>query len=293
MLRVLALSLGFGLVVVAAQPPAGVPRCATAGPVVPIPELPEASGVAVSAVPGRLWAHNDSGRPILMALDTRGSVVRQVRVSGAPVQDWEAVAVGRCPSGSCLYLGDIGDNQGRRKRITVYRAPEPGNESSITVREAFHGTYPDGPHDAETLLVTREGGLFIVTKGGDGPIGLYRFPRELRPGAIHALEHVSAPLEPSDGGSKRRAGAVRITDGAVSADGQWVVLRTGQALMFYRAADFLAGNWREAGRFNLRRVKEAQGEGVSMGPDGSVYLTGEGGGKARPGTFAQLVCTVS
>ena len=290
MLRALPLILGFGLAVQAAQPPADVPRCVTAGPVVALPQLPEASGVAVSAVQGRVWAHNDSGGSVLMALDSRGSVVGQVRVSGAPVQDWEAVAVGRCPSGSCLYLGDIGDNQGRRQRITVYRAPEPGKESSITVKEAFHATYPDGPHDAETLLVTREGGLFIVTKGGDGPIGLYRFPLTLRSGAIHPLEQVSAPGAQSEGGS-RRAGAVRITDGSVSADGQWVVLRTGQALMFYRAADFLAGNWSEAGRFSLRGVKEAQGEGVSMGPDGSVYLTGEGGGKARAGTFARLVCS--
>ena len=32
----------------------------------------EASGLAASARPGRLWTHNDSGQPILFALDTVG-----------------------------------------------------------------------------------------------------------------------------------------------------------------------------------------------------------------------------
>ena len=73
----------------------------------------------------------------------------------------------------------------------------------------------------------------------------------------------------------------------------WVVLRTEQQLMFYRTADLLSGNWREAGRVALATLGEPQGEGVTFGSDNSLYLMSEGGGKRQPGAFARLTCTLS
>src|SRR5688572_7250461 len=267
---------------------AAAPQCQTSGPAVRIPDLPEASGVALSRrTPGRLWAHNDSGDAVLVALDTRGTVTGRVRVSGVKVDDWEAVGVGACPGGSCIYIGDIGDNEAGRKRITVYRVSEPSTEDSVAVKETFHGTYPDGAHDAETLLVAPDGGLFIVTKGESGAVGLYRFPRELRPGQTHQLEAVGKPRA-----SGKAAETERITDGAVSPDGTWVVLRTRHGFALHRAADLFSGNWTDAGRVDLKAVGEPQGEGVAIAADGTVYLTGEGGGQAQPGTFAKYACSM-
>lgn len=264
-------------------------QCTPATTLQRVPELPEGSGLAASRrTPGRLWSHNDSGDPVLFALDGNGRVTGRLTISGAAVEDWEAVAVGPCASGSCIYIADIGDNDGERKRITVYRIMEPADASgSAKVADTLHATYPDGPHDAETLLVTPEGRLLIVTKGDTGPVALYRFPSELRTDTTLRLERVGGP---------RDAGAPaendRITDGAVSPDGQWIVLRTTQALAFYRAADLLAGNWREAGRVALGSVGEPQGEGVTFASSDSVYLMSEGGGKKQPGAFARLTCTL-
>jgi hypothetical protein len=283
---IVTLSLGWSDVSTAQQ--AAAPQCQSSGRIVRIPELPEGSGVAVSRrSPGRLWAHNDSGEAVLVALDARGSVTGRVRVSGVKVDDWEAVAVGPCPGGSCIYIADIGDNDAERKRVTIYRVPEPSSEGSVAVTDTFHATYPDGAHDAETLLVAPDGGLFIVTKGETDPVGLYRFPRDLRSGATHQLERVGKPRA-SGNGSKTE----RITDGAVSPDGTWVVLRTRQGFAFHRAADLFAGSWTDAGRVDLKAVGEAQGEGVAIAADGTVYLTGEGGGKSQPGTFARFACSV-
>ena len=276
------------LPVAVAEQAVSPPQCQSSAPLVGIPALPEASGVAVSRrSPGRLWAHNDSGDSGLVALDTRGSMTGQVRVSGMKIEDWEAVAVGACAEGSCIYIADIGDNEAARKRISVHRLPEPASEDSVVVKETFHATYPDGAHDAETLLTAPDGRLFIVTKGETGPVGLYRFPRELRSGATHQLERVGKPR-----GSEKASATERITDGAVSIDGIWVVLRTSQALVFHHAADLFAGNWVEAGRVDLKAAGEAQGEGVAMAADGTVYLTGEGGGKSQPGTFVRFACSV-
>ena len=280
-------SLSFANTAVSNAQPSAAPQCQSSGKLVRVAELPEGSGVAISRrSPGRLWAHNDSGTE-LVALDAKGSVTGRVRLSGAKIEDWEAVAVGACPAGSCVYIGDIGDNQAKRKHVTVYRIAEPAAESSVDVKDTFHATYPDGAQDAEALLVAPNGNLFIVTKGETGSVGLYRFPKELRPGATHQLERVGKARA-----SGKSAETERITDGAVSPDGTWVVLRTKQSVAFHRASDFFAGNWAEAGRLDLKATGEAQGEGVAMAADGTVYLTGEGGGKSQPGTFAKLACSV-
>jgi hypothetical protein len=272
-----------------AQPAQTAPRCKSAGPVIALPELNEASGLAVSrSVPGRLWTLNDSGQPIVFALDTHGKVTARVRVTGVSVEDWEAIAVGPCPAGSCLYIADIGDNAASRPRITIYRVPETATDP-VAVTDLFHATYPDGAHDAETLLLTPDGELFIVTKGGPGGGAIYRFPRDLKPGSTHRLERVGEP-RPADKSAKSGR-AANITDGAVSTDGTWVALRTGQRVAFYRSAELFKGGWREEGAVDLTSLHEAQGEGVAFASDASLYLAGEGGGKSRPGSFAHLTCS--
>ena len=175
----------------------------------------------------------------------------RIEVSGAAVDDWEAIGAGPCPSGSCLYIADIGDNNARRAKVTIYRLPEPAAGGSAAVGDVFHATYPDGPQDAETLLVTPDGDLFIVTKGETGPVGLYKFPRDLRPGATHTLERIGETV-----GSRAGERADRITDGAVSPDGKWVALRTRTHLTFHRLSDLTAGRWQETqarGPHALRR----------------------------------------
>jgi hypothetical protein len=260
--------------------------CRPGNAAVQVPGLSEASGLAVSRrVPGRLWAHNDSGEPVLFALDARGAITGRVRLTGATVEDWEAIAVGPCGAGSCLYVADIGDNEAGRSRVTIYRVPEPeGAAGSAAVADVFHGTYPDRPQDAETLLITGDGRLHIVTKGETGPIAIYRFPAQLQAGANMRLERVGMPA------SAKPDAESRITDGAVSPDGQWAALRTRTSLTFYRTADLLAGQWRTATRVDLTPLKEPQGEGVAIGADNTVFLAGEGGGKNQPGTFARFTC---
>lgn len=268
-------------------PQAGAPRCRPGGPVARVAELPEASGIAASRrYPGSFWAHNDSGEPFLVLLDDRGNVSRRVRLAGASIEDWEAVAIGPCGNESCIYIGDIGDNGAERDAIAVYRVSEPDPRAeSVEVRDVFRATYPDGAHDAETLLVTPGGEMLVVTKGEMGPVSVYRFPPGARPGTQAQLERVGERLAP------KAARDDRITDGAVSADGDRVVLRTLRTLCIYAAPEFLRGTWREAGCVSLDALDERQGEGVAFGDGAAVYLVGEGGGRAQPGTFGRLDCT--
>ncbi len=260
--------------------------CTPSGALVPLPGLTEASGLAASRnVPGRLWSHNDSGQPVVFALDSRGGVSGQVRVTGATVEDWEGLAVGPCGNRSCLYIGDIGDNNANRKRVTIYRLPEPEQPNgTAAVSEVFHATYPDGAHDAEALVVA-DGRLYIVTKGETGPVAIYRFPAKLEAGGTMKLERVAELAPRADAQS-------RVTDASASPDGRWLVLRSRSTLFFYRAAELFAGKTRVAATVDVRPLKEAQGEGVAYGADAMVFLAGEGGGKGLPGTFARFSCAL-
>jgi len=261
-------------------------QCRPAGPLVQISELPEASGIAVSrSVPGRLWAHNDSGQAQLFALDVHGKVTARVQVTGAKVEDWEAMAVGPCTGGSCLFIADIGDNSAKRQSVTVYRMAEPSeNDAAVKGADAIEMKYPDGAHDAEALLVTPDGSILIVTKGETGPVNVYRAPADARPGATVTLERIGMSIQ------GKAAQEQRITDGAVSPDGQWIALRSRGSLVFYRTSDFLKGQWNEVRRVDLAALREPQGEGIALGSNNTVYLAGEGGGKGQPGTFARFTC---
>ena len=257
--------------------------CRIAGPLVPLPDLPEASGVAASLRrQGLLWSHNDSGEPLVVAIDATGSVRELVRPTGIAVEDWEDLAVGPCPQGSCLYVADIGDNDAKRNRITVYRIPEPQAGVSDVAAEAFHATYPGGPRDAEALFVDGAGQIFIVTKGDKGPLALYRFPSPLRVGATAPLQQI--------GSGRAVKEEDQITGATMSTDSRWVVLRTSRSLQFYRAQEFLKGTWREAARVDVSPLKEPQGEGIALGANNEVYIVGEGNKESTPGTLGRLSC---
>ena len=119
----------------AAQSSAPV-TCRIDGPVVSLADLPEASGVAASRLRQNiLWSHNDSGEPLVVGVDATGAIKELVRPTGTVVEDWEDIAVGPCPQGSCVYIADIGDNASKRARITVYRFREPAADVSEAAAE--------------------------------------------------------------------------------------------------------------------------------------------------------------
>jgi hypothetical protein len=266
--------------------PGATASCSGATVIARLPNVPEASGLAASRTQsGVMWTHNDSGRPIVFALGVDASVHTGVEVTGAEVDDWEDIATGPCPQGSCLYIGDIGDNGEDRKHITIYRVPEPPAGQTVTPpAEALTAVYPDGPHDAETLFMDPKGRLYIVTKGEGSPITVYRFPEQLTAGATAQLERV---VMLNDKVRRQQ----RITDGDMSWDGRWVVLRTVKAVEFFRAADLLSGNPTPPIEGDLSALQEPQGEGVAFGRDGTIYLTSEGLDiTSKGGVFARVSC---
>ena len=251
------------------------PCVLAAGPFL-LPDIPEASGLAVSRrTRGLLWTHNDSGNaPILFALDAGGAVRGRVRV---PVRagDWEDVSAAPCPSGDCLYIADIGDNQSNRRRVRIYRVPEPAAADAQTAApEIFTAAYADGPHNAEALFVV-DTSLFIVTRDRRG--GVYRAAVPRSGDADLTLQRI---------GELQLAA---VTDAETSRDGTTVVVRTSHEAVLYRAADFLRGVAAPYLRIPIDGLREPQGEGVAL--DGvMLYLSSEGRPWSRAGRFMSLRC---
>jgi len=232
--------------------------------------LAEISGIAASAVHADVFfVNNDSGDSArFFAIDGTGHRLATYKVGGATAVDWEDIERGPCPQNSCVYIGDIGDNAESRVTYTVYRVPEPATVADATVTaEALPFTYPDGSHNAETLLVHPvTGKIVIVTKVSAGASSIYEFPLPLTPGSSVVLSKV--------GQVKANAGDARFTGGDVHPKGAGVLLRTYTNIFYYAMskgssiAEALAG-----APCTLPAPSEPQGEAVGWLSSGSGYVT--------------------
>ena len=209
--------------------------------------------------PGVLWLHNDSGGgPYLYAVRTTDcAVVATLTLSGAPARDFEAIASGRDARGrATLWLGDIGDNRDSWPDVSVLAIREPARLGDAAVGfRTLRFTYPDMPHNAETLLAGRNGQLWVVTKQlANG--GFYALPQVWRKDVVVAKRVGSAgPL---------------ITDGAMSPDGKHFVLRD------YVDVRVFDGDPPGMNVTKTSLPAQVQGEAITWSADGrSLFLASE------------------
>ena len=92
--------------------------------------------------------------------------------------DPEDLAVG---ADGTVWLADTGDNNANRPTVALL-ALRPDGTTSV-----YRLTYPDGPHDAEALLLAPDGTPYIVTKEVLGASGVYRPAAALVDGGTVAL----------------------------------------------------------------------------------------------------------
>ncbi len=236
-------------------------------------QLVEISGLAASrAHPGRLYAHNDSGDEArFFALSEAGQPLGELRLTGVKAIDWEDMAVGPCPSRSCVYLGDIGDNRRVRERYVVHRVPEPERaESQAVPFESLAFVYPHQErHNAEALLVhPTTGDIYVVTKSRVGlPSAVYRFPSPVEPARTHTLVHVADLPIPTGRDAPLSAGDIHPS-------GRSVLFRTYDKVFLLTAPDgqpFEAAF--QATPVPLPAAAEPQGEAIAFRHDGRGYFT--------------------
>ena len=218
------------------------------------PQIVESSGLAV--VGGLVVTTNDSGDSgrVFTVDPSSGDTVGTTQWANEAT-DVEALAPG---AKGTVWVADIGDNRAARESVSVTWMPV-GRGDRTAEAPSFELVYPDGPHDAESLLADpRTGRLYVVTKEVFGGT-FYAAPEKLSVGAPNRLE---------------RAGAVGdalslATDAAFFPDGRHLIVRGYTVARIY-AFPSLA----EVATVNL--PGQRQGEGIAVDDDGRVLLSSEG-----------------
>lgn len=243
------------------------------------PALDEVSGVAVVRTqPTLLWMHNDSGdTPRMFAVNRSGKIALTVNLQGARALDWEDCDA----QGDWVYAGDIGDNLKVRPDIQIYRFRQPkinpnrvGVELNLNPKkwQVMTFLWPDDAHNCESLAVTPDGRLLLVSKEESGLSGFYVWDK---------------PFQDKGAATLRKIGSFRFglmglftklaTGADFSPDGRKLVVTTYSDLYEFplaRPFDFAS----------LRLVPlkkplppQRQCEAVCYSLDGqTIYSTGEG-----------------
>jgi hypothetical protein len=244
-------------------------------------QMDETSGIAASTVnPGIYYVHNDSGDTSrFFAITPDGKLKTTIFFNGDKkvhlgVRDCEDIAVGPGPvkGKSYVYIGDIGDNASVWPYITIYRIPEKKSWATDSITNAtavaLNFRYPDGPKDAETMMVDPIEKLFyIVSKRGD-TVGVYTAPLNSHVKDTVVLTKRAKLFFPGFKPFKW------ITAGDISKDGQHVLLKSYEKVYYWKREPH-EHIWDTM----LRKPEEPsykaekQGEAISFTPDGKGYYT--------------------
>jgi hypothetical protein len=247
----------------------------TLGGQIDIPLLDEASGLAVSrSNPKIIWSHNDSGHPNrIYPVGDKGENRGYFVVTGAGTRDYEDICIGKGPEEGVnyIYLGDIGDNHAQYNYIVVYRIKEPDvsaldsvgvNYIPVENIERMEFTYPDGPRDAETLMIdpwTKD--LYIVSKRDFRSI-VYRASYPQKVGERTELEKLAQlPFN-------------WAVAGDISSDGKQIAIKDKTKIYYWER------NESESVIDALKKepvllpyILESQGESFAWTKDGNAYFT--------------------
>jgi len=239
--------------------------------------LKEVSGLVASrANPGYLWVHNDGGNPAELYLVDLALNVRLTCVfPDAENRDWEDMAIGAGPDPdkTYLYLGDIGDNQERKRFKTIFRFEEPraDNLEALVIRhreisvstERITFRLEDGSKDSEALLIDPSTREILVISKRENPAYLYSFS---------APDHATA-----DTLVAKRVAQVNIpgiTSADISPDGTELLVKTYRHIYYWKADSVVPLSQLIAQMpVPVRYHRELQGEALGWDIEGNGFYT--------------------
>lgn len=126
----------------------------------------------------RLWGLNDGGAPaMLLEMDRRGRVLREVAVEGVQNIDWEDLDHFQIEGRSRLLIADTGDNARQRREVYLHAVPVPPTGATrVRPRWSLTLRYEDGPQDVEAVAVHPASDSILLLSKRVRPSVLYRVP---------------------------------------------------------------------------------------------------------------------
>lgn len=237
-----------------------------AAPVLP-GTIDEASGIADSKNnPGFIWVQQDGGNPPeLFLLSYTGNIQKKIPVTGVTNRDWEDIVVGNGPVAGTnyIYIAETGDNNAAYTDYAIYRFPEPAiGTDTIFTTDKITFQYPDGPHDAEAILVensTKD--IYIISKR-DSTSRVYKLPYP---------QSTTTTMIATAAGTATFTG---VSAAAISPDEKELLVKTYTNVYYWKRN---VGETIEAALqrnpLTLGYVLEPQGEAMCFKNDNTAFLT--------------------
>jgi hypothetical protein len=245
------------------------------------PELKEISGIAASQIfEDTYYVHNDSGDTSrFFAVDPQGKLIStfyfpEDQQKQHTLLDCEDISVGKGPEAgkSFVYLADIGDNANVRPYVTIYRFEEKPSWLQDSVHHVIpaqlHLTYPDGPKDAEAMMVDPIQHLMYIVNKRTDTIRVYTTPlnfknNEDRVLTLRSKIHIKG-FKPFK----------YITAGDISKDGSKILLKSyGKVYYWQRQQDEPVWETMQRKPTELPYDLQRQGEAIGFTANGEGYYT--------------------
>jgi hypothetical protein len=191
-----------------------------------------------------------------------GKSIAAYPVTDVAVQDWEDIAI---DDQGHLFIGDIGNNDERRRELAVYQIDEPnpaaGRRGALHPKKSWQLRFPGEPFDCESLFIWDGYGYVVSKVFKDKPAQIFRFPLQAAGGPI-ALELVATTKIESP-----------VTGADISADGRLLALVAKSGAFVYR----IEGDVARAGKRKAHQTKfkDEHIEGACFVPEG-LLATSEG-----------------
>ncbi len=232
--------------------------------------LSELSGLSVG--PHSWYAVGDGGSALrVYEMNPRDCSI--VDTHGWDVDPYDVEDLARAEDGR-LWLADTGDNSRKRETVAVH-VLSPGEGTA----RLYRFRYPDGPHDAEALLLGRGTVPYVVTKNPLGEAGIYRpvsEPSERSPVELERVGTLSLESTDTPGGPLPSSfGSVTVTGAAVSSGREVVAVRTYTEVYLYPAPDGKVLEALNGAPLRVPLADEPQGEAIAFEPNGDLLSASE------------------
>ncbi|MEJ2052669.1 MAG: hypothetical protein P8X42_02000 [Calditrichaceae bacterium] len=236
-------------------------------------KINEASGIDQSWLNDNVfWLHNDSGNEAqIFAIDERGKNLGRFKLANIKNRDWEDIAVGPGPidGQSYIYIGEIGDNRAEYEDKYIYRVKEPVIDSTHTPYNAIIENidiisfiYPDGPRDAETVMIDPLTKDIIIVSKREENVHVYSlaYPQPMD-SVIIAQRITILPI-------------TQVTGGDISNTGDKIVLKNYEKIYYWtrKSGETLADAFSKEPQL-LPYIPEPQGEAICWDKEGKDYFT--------------------
>lgn len=214
----------------------------------------------------------DSAAIKIFYLDSRCRVTGSVSYQPA-ARDPEDLAVAK---DGTLWVADIGDTLTSPNRQTVALWSLASRDAKPVIHRLI---YPDGPHDAEALLLNGDGSPVIVTKDTSGTSGIYQPTGQLQPNTAEGVPMTKVgEFKTERTGTPNPMGSIGqtlVTGGAVAPDGKRVALRTISDIYEWSVPDGDVVKAITGSKPTITPVPNEPkfGEAVAYTPDGSAFLS--------------------